>query len=388
MGIAVVYIIYLIIGGVLGAIFSLLFFRMDEGWKKAGTFIFGLGSSGGVFVSLNVLCSVSDKDTKNYLMAVMLISVVVAAAFTFNILCGLLKNQNGANIIRVLDIILGQKDFMENYYITRKKEIDAKLNLEEIEKKNHQLENKERGLLGFEEELKRREKELENQIQRGIFIDLPEKQKIPVTSHFLVEFPEYVEAYSRYISDMRMHTKEFANKLKEGNISIGEKKILLEAYFLGICTYTITDIFEGNGSNKIRAHFRILDKQNEYIKLVATTGVRASAKELTPIPVKKANMISQSYKNRASMIKSLNIGYHFETNNEKVWNEYLTYTFDSLLYKDLPFLSFGVSVKNKEKFENLLYFLNFCKIEYILQESIEKIMAECDIIDIIIKGRQ
>lgn len=382
----VIYIIYIIIGGVIGLVFSLLFFRMDEGWKKIGTFIFGAGSSGGIFVFLNWVCDITDKNMKNNLLAVMLMCVVILAAISFKILCGLLKGQDGNNVIRVLDIVLGQKDFMENYYATRKREIDSKLNLDEIEEKSHKLESREKDLINFEDELKKREKYLDMQIQNGIYLNLPERQKIPVTSQFLLEFPEYVETYSKYINHIRKHTQEFECELKERGVSSERRKILLEAYFLGICTFTIADIFQGLGSNKIRVHFRILDEQEEYIKLVATTGRIASAKELTPIPLGKANMISQSYKNRTSMIKSLNIQYHFGTNNEQVWNEYLTYTFDDLLYKGYPFLSFGISVKNKDKYENLFYFLNFCKIEYILQESIDKIRISCDIINIISGG--
>ena len=383
MNIMTVVIIYIIIGAIVGLVCSILFFRMDQGWKKVLTVLFGTTSSGGLFIALNKLCSVESGNLRNFLLAIMLISVVVSALVTFIKLCSLLKNQDGANIIRVLDIILGQKDFMQNYYTTRKREIDRKLNLDEINQKNHQLTSRESGLRIYEEELNQRKANIEDQIKQGVFLNLPERQKIPLTNRFLNEFPEYVELYAKYISDMRMHTQDFVCRLKESENN-EEKKLLLDAFFLGICTFTIVDLFQENGTNKIRVHFRKLDDNEEYVKLVATTGSNASNKDLTPIPIDRANMINQSYRNRASMIKSLNIQYHFETANEQVWNEYLTYTFGDLFYNDHPFLSFGISVKNKARFEDLFYFLNFCKIEYILQESIDKVAGTCDIINIIL----
>lgn len=382
MNVITVVVVYMIIGAIVGLVCSLLFFRMDQGWKKVLTFLLGTTSSGGLFIALNNLCDVESGNLKNFLLAIMLISVVVSAFGTFVKLCSLLKNQDGANVIRVLDIILGQKDFIEKYYETRRREIDAKLNLDEINQKNQQLESKETGLRAYEEELNQRQKNIENQIKQGVFINLPERQRIPITNRLLNDFPEYVEFYAKYISHIRIHTQDFVERLEKSDNN-EEKHLLLDAFFLGICTFTIVDLFQENGTNKIRVHFRKLDDQEEYVKLVATTGITASEKDLTPIPIAKANMINQSYRNRASMIKSLNIQYHFETANEQVWNEYLTYTFGDLFYNSHPFLSFGISVKNKARFESMFYFLNFCKIEYILQESIDKIATTCDIINII-----
>ena len=142
----------------------------------------------------------------------------------------------------------------------------------------------------YEEELNQRKANIEDQIKQGVFLNLPERQKIPLTNRFLNEFPEYVELYAKYISDMRMHTQDFVCRLKESENN-EEKKLLLDAFFLGICTFTIVDLFQENGTNKIRVHFRKLDDNEEYVKLVATTGSNASNKDLTPIPIDRANMI-------------------------------------------------------------------------------------------------
>ena len=103
-------IIYIMSGIILGGAFSLLFFRMDEGWKKIGTTLFGLGSSGGSYCILNEACGIEAKDMKIYLLAILLFSVTVSAIAIFCKLCSLLKNQDGENKIRILDIVLGQKN--------------------------------------------------------------------------------------------------------------------------------------------------------------------------------------------------------------------------------------------------------------------------------------
>ena len=257
------------------------------------------------------------------------------------------------------------------------------MNLKEIKQKNKELKIKEKSIKKYEDEVCRNKQKLKMQIEQGLYLKLPEDKKIPITNEFIAEVPEYVESFAAFINDIRNHTEEFIKELKATKDDTREQKVKLEAYFLGVCTYTITHLFQWNGSNRVRVHFRTLTDEEEYIKLVATTGIEASNKDLTPIPISKANMITRSYEIRSSLIKSLNMEYHYETANENTWEEYLTYTFDNLIYKQHPFLSFGISVKNKRHFTNLFYFLNFCKIEYVLQENLDKIANQCDIINVL-----
>ena len=94
-------------------------------------------------------------------------------------------------------------------------------------------------------------------------------------------------------------------------------------------------------------------------------------------------MIRQSYNNQTSLIKSLNIQYDERGTHRKVWEDYMTLTFCDIKKDGNPFISMGISVKNKEKFKHLLYFLNFYKIENFLQDRLKEIDKVYHIVDTI-----
>ena len=134
-------------------------------------------------------------------------------------------------------------------------------------------------------------------------------------------------------------------------------------------------------SKNVRIHFRILEG-DKYVKFVAKIGKNLYEEDLTPMSLTKG-MIRQSYNNQTSLIKSLNIEYEERGTHRKIWEDYMTLTFCDIKKDGYPFLSMGISVKNKEKFKHLLYFLNFYKIENFLQDKLKEIDKVYHIVDTI-----
>ncbi len=372
-------VIYGLVGIIIGSVSSIFFFRMDVTWKK----IITIGSSGGSYFGsitvLNKFFEINDVNLKIFLFMIFLIGFAGGILVTFYKLCTLLKNQDGSNVIRVIDIFLGHKSFIDNYYNTRKDEIDNSLNYEKLVLLKDSVETQKRKLENREILINELEEKYKEQIKDGISIALPVGQYIPVTKQFINLFPDYIESYSRFVSNINGYTVDFEKKVKSKEYDV---KVLLHSYFLAVCTFAITDLFGVNCSNKIRAHFRFLNNDNAYISLVATYGAAIYDRALTPIPI-NVGLISRSSQIQRSIIRSLNLDCDFETANHGVYEDYITMTFGNIKKDNVPFLTMGIAVKNKERYKNMMYFLNFCKIENIIQESIDRIGQMCNIIDII-----
>jgi hypothetical protein len=116
--------------------------------------------------------------------------------------------------------------------------------------------------------------------------------------------------------------------------------------------------------------------------LVASSSESEIHESLTPIESNKG-MIYTAGKTKRSLIKSLNYDHHFPAIHDHIWGDYITIIFDSFYDQDKPYISLGISVKNKSKHGNNLYYLNYCKIENIIQDYIVKIDQKCKIIETI-----
>lgn len=64
----------------------------------------------------------------------------------------------------------------------------------------------------------------------------------------------------------------------------------------------------------------------------------------------------------------------------------MSYTFYNLKRGDIPYLSFGISVKNEERYKMAFYFINYFMMEDYLRESIELLNNDINIEKIIYGG--
>lgn len=120
--------------------------------------------------------------------------------------------------------------------------------------------------------------------------------------------------------------------------------------------------------------------------MIAIVGKKVEENSMTFIPYEDDNMIIKSFECKRALIKSINIEYDYQSNNYKVWKDYMTYTFYNLEIDNKPFLSFGISVKNEVRYKKLFYFINYIRFEDYLQDSIEVIDKKFDIKNILYGG--
>lgn len=356
--------LFALIGAIIGIYGTLLFFRMDASWKQILLGLASAFSAGGAGTFLINFFDVPDGRVASILL-ILILGLMISVYLTFKKLCKTLKEQTGKNIIRVLDIIVGYNGFMKDYYEARKKDIDKALELDEINNQKSKLDSKEKYLM----ELQR---EIEDQKKNCLIIKLPENGEVAVTDSFMKKIPFFVAHICEFTKNVERLTNDFLDQFT------GEKSRdieCLKGYFAGIGMYVANDLF-GTTSDDVRTHFRIL-KNDSYVQYTVVVGNKLSSEKITDIP-RGNSMIEKSFELRKSLVASLNPESYYDTKTS--WEDFMTITYYNLTENGNPFLSMGISIKYSEQFRDMLYFLNYYKIENCLHKFIKKINDKCDIV--------
>lgn len=368
---------FLLVGIFIGFMFTLFLINFDGKWKIVLESIFGIGGGG---ISIASLCvfDITSQNQKFGATAGFIIGFLVSVIISLFILCKLIKDKDDTDILRVRDILLGQKSYIEKYYEKRKFEIDSKL--PELEKREEQLVQDEKSIAETKKYLEREFEKLEQLGNKKLKFMLPDKKPIFLNKDFIDAMPSYIADLSKCIYDMKSHTEVFITKEK---IGVSE----LKSYFVSISLFISQDLF-GGISNDIRVHFRLFNPQTEfYEKYVAIMGSNVIDRNMTPIPYANS-MIQKSFVCKRALIKSINSDADFLSNNNTVWKDYMTFSFYNLKKDGLPYLTFGISVKNEARFRHLFYFLNYFRIEEYLEEYIEVLDERFGLISILYDDKE
>ena len=373
------YLAYTVLGVFFGLIISLLFFQVDETWKKVVSLGAGNGSFLGIFFwlcsTLNVAASSKTSLLTCYFLAIMC-SFFCGCIFLFS----RLKLQETNFKLRPLDILLGYKDTMKIYYQNRQREIDELLNYEDLKRENERLRKQESIIIQRDKQLREFKDVVDKSCKGSICIELPDNNYIPVENEFLSIIPSYLQDLVAFSSSLTLLTNDFIKKFPKDH----EKQLdWFKAYLLAIGTYTTQYLFD---TQNVRVHFRYLDQNGNYSKLI-TWYQKNSTRRMTPMPSDKG-MIYEAGNLRRSLIKSLNLAYHISGKNDDTWEDYLTLVFEEFYENGKPILSMGISVKNHNRYRNQLYFLNYCKFEKIIQQNLLKVNEKINIIELIKKHKE
>lgn len=372
-----VYIICFVWGILLGGVCTLLFFQSDKTWLKIFSSILGISGAGFSYNVIRNLTGETNLKTLQGGFAIMLVAIIIAILVVVYVMWKMLKGSDEDNIFRIRDVVFGKAEYIKQLYDQRIKEVEAQSTSKILEKEKKEIESLRADLLLKEQDLNTREDKLNEQIKHNVSLYLPVDAPIPMTNEFLRQFPDYIDGLAKFINDVNRFTEETLVKVTDNQ---AQNYNIVYSYFLGICAFMMEDVFDTTTKN-VRIHFRVLHN-NEYVKFVAKMGKFIYDEELTPIP-KGRGMIKEAYINQTSLIKSLNSGHNFRSKHRNVWEDYMTISFYEISKDDEPFISMGISVRNKESFKHLLYFLNFFKIENLIQDNLYKIHKVYNIVETI-----
>lgn len=368
---------YAIIGLVIGVIFSLLFISFDSSWKKILTSLIGLGGTTGIISYMNDLYEIEKQQMKFWTSSFLYVMFLISFLAMMLIMCKVIKDKDDKDILRIRDILLGQKSYINKYYEKREKEIDARLGIPILEERENAVKQKEIALDNKEKSLNEEKEEINKLGENKLRISIPYNNNIVLTKDLLDSMPEYIYGLGKFIVDLQVNT--------ESQCDMIQSKTDFITFLYLISTFIIKDIFE-TSSDSIRIHFRYYNEKTEcYEALTVINGKEIITKQLTPIPYDKS-LIKKSFECKRALIKSVNSDFNYQANNFTVWQDYMTYAFYSFTKNNIPILTFGISVKNKTIHKNIFYFLSYFNLEQYLEDAFVKINEAYNIKNIIQDG--
>ena len=311
-----------------------MFFRFDKKWKQITTGITCFLTSTGTGFAASSYFQIPVKNRPACFL-LMQIAAIASVCCAFAMLAKLLQSDDSKYPMRKLDIILGYDKCLEQYYEQRKQQASAFC----VEEERKELSLR-------EDRLRTKEDLFREQIEGGISIQLPQNQNIAITKHFLGKLPVYIDHLYAFRSNINDLTEQLLQDI--GQTDPDRNAELLKGYFAGIGMYTIIE------------------------------GSKMSAAKIHDIPGNANSLIKLSFELRTSLIASLNSEYVYNVNTP--WEDFMTITYYDIVVDGNPFLSMGISIKNREQFFDLLSFLNWYKIETCLQNYINRVNSVCDIV--------
>ena len=366
------------IGFVVGCIYALLYINFDQSWKKILSFLFSFGGSSCFLVFINNYFEVTDQTEKFKTATALFGLLFIGFVFLMIIMCKLIRDKDDDDILRIRDILLGQKSYIDKYYTMRMKEIDEKkLKLPMLEKRDTELKRKEQILRDKETFLEEENRKLKELGRKKLKLNIPIDSQVLISEKFIKLMPSFIDDFSKFIHQIDI--------IKAGiNLNANSSLKNVKSCLLVFATCMSKMVFGGN--NDVRVHFRYFNEENElYEELISIIGTKSTNHKLTPIPYEDS-MIKKSYETKRCLLKSVNSEYDYKSNNYTKWKDYITYAFYMCIRKNKPYLTFGISVKNEERYKDIFYFLNYIEIESCLDDYIMSITDKTDLEKIIYKA--
>ena len=220
---------------------------------------------------------------------------------------------------------------------------------------------------------------------RGIISTSMENDKRDIFENIDLD-SEHDETLDNYLfADIPNETDEFINKID--SIFNNNKGILFNSFlgfFQRLCQKIQEVLFEDKCSESdiVRIHFRYLSdrKTLQYLRLCTSFSNDKDLIENDVSEIKYGQLIEESYVSGCSLIYSINEEFTDRDLKEK-WTNFITVVplFDRNIYtqkahnqnKKVPFITFGITT-NSEKFNPLLYCMDYFSIKATLEEIIEQ----------------
>lgn len=107
------------IGVLFGIIFTFLFINFDSQWKIWLEMLFGTGGSAGGLLYFFKVFNVKNQNQMFLTTLCFVGSMVLSIIISLFVMCILIKDKDDTDILRIRDILLGQKSYIEKYYQSR-----------------------------------------------------------------------------------------------------------------------------------------------------------------------------------------------------------------------------------------------------------------------------
>lgn len=370
---------FLLMGGISGGLAGWAFFAFGDKKEK-----YISGASGVVVTAVEAYVSLKAFIPSGQDPAPLILTLISAHAISFVgiiiLFAHILKLQDAKFKITIIDVIFSNSKSLDEYHASRKAEIDGllkkELNIDEIEKSRKHLDEEIKAFrveeANFRSEVNDAKLLIEQKnelIDNKFSIVIPQKYKHCIRPDFFELLPRHTQKVGSFYGKLRPLTEQFI----KNDHGTATREEIFDSYLLGVASYVRTCLFDqaaNSGDNEVRVHFRKLDSQSMAYKAhVVLSDLDQAVSDLTV----DDGLIKASQISRRSLVYSANKKDAYNTGSEHLWQDYLTYVFEQIKESEHPKFTFGISVKHKAVYSNLLYFLSFIQFEQIIQQDMIKL---------------
>ena len=168
---------------VIGVIFSLLYINFDKTWIKIASSLLSFGGSAGFVVAADSFFVISEQNMKFWTASSLYFMFLLSFCVMMIIMCKLIKDKDDADILRIRDILLGRKSYIDKYYKKREQEIESKL--PNLDLREQEISNREKELAGKQEYIESELNKLKQLSNKRLKIVLPRDKAILINKEFV-----------------------------------------------------------------------------------------------------------------------------------------------------------------------------------------------------------
>lgn len=186
---------YCIMGVVIGIIFALLFVTFDKAFKRILSSLLSFGGTTSFGVMAGNYFDIKEQKMKFVCSSSLYACFIISFIISMYIMCLIIKDKYDDDVLRIRDIVLGKKSYIDKYYEMRCNQIDEKLDMKKLEKRESEISKREASIRSKEIYIEQELEKINKLGNKKLRLQLPENSNIIITDQFVKTIPSYIHIF-------------------------------------------------------------------------------------------------------------------------------------------------------------------------------------------------
>ena len=338
-------IVFILCGFIYGVFVAILFCQISN--KKRNIASFGIGFIVSAFLAVYNVFTDELVLNKTDVFIWFVLFFIIGFVLCFGIYIYCLNIQEDRKYkVKPIDILMNNYNILEAQYKDMETEIKNRnqFKIEELKSKEEEIHLAERKLSNIERNIR-------EQINKGIYINVD--NPIPITQYFIDRLPEYVENVTNYTIELNKKTNMFIrNYFNHKN----NKEQFIQGFIYAVAVITCKVLFDTNKDVNVCMEY----KSNKNNNIISTNTYKTgNIYRITADNVTFAKSIEKS------------------TSNSCNWEDIMVIEFNKV-----HIIKMEIMIRNNSKYKEFTCFLKYCNIDQIIQFFLLEFIDSCDILNI------
>ncbi|GKX31668.1 hypothetical protein SH1V18_41480 [Vallitalea longa] len=337
-------IVFILCGLIYGVFVAILFCQISD--KKRSIASFGIGFIVSAFLAVYNIFTDELVLNKTDVFIWFVLFFIIGFILCFGIYIYCLNIQEDRKYkVKPIDILMNNYNILEAQYKDMETEIQNRNQL-----KIKELKDKEKEMQLAKQELSTFERNIREQISKGIYINMD--KPIPITQYFIDRLPEYVENVANYTIELYKKTNMF---IKNYYNHKNNKDQFIQGFIYAVAVITCKVLFDTNKDVNVSMEYR----SNGNDSIVSTNTYKTG--NIYKITADKV-IFAKSSEN--------------STSNSGNWEDIMVIEFNKV-----HIIKMEIMIRNNSKYKEFTCFLKYCKIDQIIQFFLLEFIDACDVLN-------